>query len=144
MQYSINEALLCLPDTKVIDASINILRFPDLGTTLIISRSPLAENETLKSNFDAQLDKLRQQVANLRCSPAQETKAGVSPSVDAIEVQTEFNKGNERVYQYQIALQVPGKAQLIALSYVASKPMTSVQTQHWTVIKQSLQLLEHS
>ena len=47
MNYLINEAQFTLPDAAVQDASINILKFANLGTTLVVSRSPLAYGETL-------------------------------------------------------------------------------------------------
>lgn len=58
MTYRINEFQFQLPAGELQDASINILKFPELGTSLIISRSFLTDGETLHSNFDDQLKRL--------------------------------------------------------------------------------------
>ena len=44
MTYRLNEFQLQLPPSELLDASINILKFPELGTSLIVSRSLLAED----------------------------------------------------------------------------------------------------
>ena len=96
MNYLINEAQFTLPDAEVQDTSINILKFAKLGTTLVVSRSPLADGESLQSNFEGQLKKLEQQVKDLRYSPAQAVKVGPTQDIDAFEVQNRFNKGSDK------------------------------------------------
>jgi hypothetical protein len=140
MNYLINEAQFTLPDEGLQDASINILKFASLGTSLIISRSPLADGETLQSNFDGQLKKLEQQVKDLRYSPAQAVKVGTAQDIDAIEVQNRFSKGNEHIYQYQLALLIPGTRRLMALSYVKTQPLGAAEAVHWALIKNTLTL----
>ncbi|WP_430447423.1 MAG: DcrB-related protein [Pseudomonas piscis] len=144
MNYLINEAQFTLPDADIQDASINILKFASLGTTLVISRSPLAEGETLQSNFDSQLKKLQQQVKDLRYSPAQAIKVGPAQDVDAIEVQNSFSKGNEHIYQYQLALQVPGTRRMMAWSYVKTQPLGAAEAAHWATLKSTLNILATS
>lgn len=138
MDYRINEAQFALPDSGVQDASINILTFASLGTTLVITRSPLAEGETLQSNFEGQLKKLEQQVQELRYQPPQALHLGAARDVPALEVQNEFNKGNDHVYQYQLALVLPGTRNLLALSYVKAQPLGPAEAAHWAAIKASL------
>lgn len=116
MTYRLNELQFTLPSDEVQDASINILKFAALGTSLIVSRSLLGESETLQSNFEEQLAKLEKQVQDLRYQPAQTVRVGAAQDVDAIEVHNQFSKGSERIYQYQLALLVPGTRQMLALS----------------------------
>lgn len=141
MNYLINEAQFTLPDAEVQDTSINILKFANLGTTLVISRSPLADGETLHSNFESQLKKLEQQVKDLRYSPPQAVKVGPAQAVDAVEVQNRFTKGNDTLYQYQLALQIPGTRRLIALSYVKTQPLGPAEAAHWATLKHTLNVL---
>ena len=47
MTYRLNELQFQLPAGELQDASINILKFPALGTSLIVSRSLLGDGETL-------------------------------------------------------------------------------------------------
>ena len=138
MSYRINEFRLALPDAAVQDSSINILRFEALATSLIISRSLLAEGETLQSNFDGQLQRLQQQVKDLRMQPAQAVQVGTEQAIAAIELSSQFSKGQEKVYQYQLALVLPGTRKMFALSYVKASPLGAAEAAHWATIKQSL------
>ena len=138
MNYRLNEFRIALPDTSVQDSSINILRFDALATPLIVSRSLLAEDETLQSNFDGQLQRLQQQVKDLRMQPAQAVQVGAGQAIDAIELSSQFSKGQEKVYQYQLALVLPGTRKMFALSYVKASPLGAAEAAHWAAIKQSL------
>lgn len=138
MSYRVNEFRLGLPDAAVQDSSINILRFEALATSLIISRSLLAEGETLQSNFDGQLQRLQQQVKDLRMQPAQAVQVGTEQAIAAIELSSQFSKGQEKVYQYQLALVLPGTRKMFALSYVKASPLGAAEAAHWATIKQSL------
>ncbi|HEK1766777.1 DUF1795 domain-containing protein [Pseudomonas putida] len=139
MSYRLNEFRLALPDADVRDTSINILRFEALGTSLIVSRSLLAEGETLQSNFDGQLQRLQQQVKDLQFQPAQALRVGTAQDIDAIELSSQFSKGQEKVYQYQLALVLPGTRKMFALSYVKPTPLGAAEAAHWARLKQSLE-----
>jgi len=139
MKYRINEFQFALPDSALQDASINILKFPALGTSLIVSRSFLAQDETLHSNFDAQLKRLEQQVKELRYQPALAIRVGAAQDIEALELRSQFSKGEEMVFQYQLALVLPGTRKMLALSYVKAQPLGESEAGHWAPIKQSLQ-----
>jgi hypothetical protein len=139
MTYCINECQFALPDATVQDTSINILSFPALGTTLIVSRSFLADDETLNSNFDAQLKRLEQQVQDLRHEPPQATRVGAEQEVEALELRSQFRKGTDSVYQYQLALVLTGTRKMLALSYVKPEPLGDADAAHWAQIKHSIQ-----
>lgn len=138
MIYRVNEFHLALPDADVRDNSINILRFEALGTSLVISRSLLADGETLQSNFDSQLQRLQQQVQDLRFQTPQSVRLGAAQDIDGIELSSQFSKGQEKVFQYQLALVLPGTRKMFALSYVKAQPMGEAEAGHWAAIKQSL------
>ncbi|KPB75346.1 DcrB-related protein [Pseudomonas cannabina] len=140
MVYRLNEFQLQLPDSELLDASINILKFPALGTSLIVSRSQLAEGETLHSNFDAQLTRLEQQVQDLRYQPVHSTRLGADQSIEGIELRSQFSKGTEKVFQFQLALVLPGTRKMIALSYVKAQPLGDAEVAHWAALKQTLTL----
>lgn len=138
MSYRLNEFQFALPPSELLDVSINILKFPELGTSLIVSRSLLAEGETLQGSFDSQLKKLEQQVQELRYQPGVAVRVGTAQEVDALELRSQFNKGNERVFQYQLALVLPGTRKMLALSYVKAQPLGDADAAHWASIKGSL------
>ena len=138
MTYRINEFQFQLPPGELLDATINILKFPELGTSLIVSRSLLAEGETLQSNLDAQLARLEKQVQDLRCQPGVAVRLGPNQDVEGVELRSQFNKGTEKVFQYQLALVLPGTRKLLALSYVKAEKLGDAEAAHWATIKGSL------
>lgn len=139
MTYRLNEFQFDLPDQRVQDTSINILRFDALGTSLIVSRSLLGEGETLQSNFEGQLERLKKQVKDLRFQPPQAVRLGAAQAIDGIELSSQFSKGTEMVYQYQLALVLPGTRKMFALSYVKPQPLGAAEAAHWAQIKHTLQ-----
>ncbi len=140
MTYRTQELQFQLPDAETQDASINILKFPALGTSLIISRSVLAEGETLQSNFEGQLQRMQQQIQDLRFQAPMAVQVGQAGDVPAFELQSQFSKGAEKVFQYQLALVLPGTRQMLALSYVKPQPLGDAEAAHWAAIKQTLVL----
>lgn len=138
MSYRINELQFDLPDTELQDASINILKFSALGTSLIVSRSLLTEEETLQSNFDAQLKRLEQQVQDLHYEPPRAVQVGGTQPIEALELRSQFSKGAENVFQYQLAMVLPGTRKMLALSYVKAQPLGPNEAAHWARILQSL------
>lgn len=138
MNYRLNEFRFDLPTDQVRDTSINILRFETLGTSLVVSRSLLNEGETLQSNFDEQIQRLRQQVLDLRLHTPQPVTLGADGQLEGIELQSQFTKGKEKVYQYQLALLLPGSRKMLALSYVKPQPLGEEEAAHWAALKQSL------
>lgn len=143
MTYRINEFQFQLPAAELQDATINILKFPELGTSLIISRSLLAEGETLHSNFADQLKRLEQQVQDLRCQPSTVVRLGAAQEIEGIELRSQFNKGNDKVFQYQLALVLPGTRKMLALSYVKAEKLGDAEAAHWALIKSSLSFDAH-
>ncbi|MEN2395097.1 DcrB-related protein [Pseudomonas halotolerans] len=138
MTYRINEFQFQLPESELLDATINILKFPELGTSLIVSRSLLADGETLQSNLDDQLKRLEKQVQNLRAQPGVPVRLGAHQEVEGIELRSQFNKGNEKVFQFQLALVLPGTRKMLALSYVKAEKLGDAEAAHWATIKGSL------
>src|SRR3546814_9379669 len=118
MTYRINEFQFQLPPSELLDATINILKFSELGTSLIVSRSLLADGETLQSNLDDQLKRLEKQVQDLRAQAGVAVRLGANQAVEGIELRSQFNKGNEKVLQFPLALVLPGTRKLLALNYV--------------------------
>ncbi len=139
LPYRLNECQFDLPHEDVLDASINILKFAELGTSLIVSRGVLAKDETLRSNFDAQLNRLEQQVQGLQCEPVQVLHIGAQQHIQALELHSQFSNGTEHVFQYQLALTLPGTRKMLALSYVKAEPLGDADAAHWAAIKTSLQ-----
>jgi hypothetical protein len=137
MPYTINEATFNLPDSEMIDSSINIVRFPKLGTSLIIARSLMNEGETLETNFDNQIDKLKGQLSELRYQPKQATKLGGGKGIDAFQISNQFKREKDHFYQFQLAFVVPDTLEVVSLTYVKNIPLAEAELKHWEQIKAS-------
>lgn len=140
LSYRLNECRFQLPHPDVQDASINILKFAELGTSLIVSRSALNEGETLRGSVDEQLKRLEQQVQGLLCQPVQVLYVGNERDIEALELHSQFSKGEDAIFQFQLMLLLPGTRQMLALSYVKPEPLGELDVTHWAAIKASLQL----
>lgn len=140
LSYRLNECRFKVPHPDVQDASINILKFSELGTSLIVTRSLLSKGETLRSNLDEQLKRLEQQVQELRIQSVQDACLGAAQGVEALEVHSQFNRGADKVFQFQLIILLSGSRQMLALSYVKAEPLGELDATHWAAIKASLQL----
>ncbi|MFB4248417.1 DcrB-related protein [Pseudomonas idahonensis] len=140
MTYRLNELQFQAPADELQDASINILKFPQLGTSLIVSRSLLGDGETLGSNLTSQLQRLEQQVQELRYQTPQPVLLGPAQDIPGLELRSQFSKGSEQVFQFQLALVLPGTRQMLAMSYVKAQKLGDGEAAHWAQIKSTLVL----
>jgi hypothetical protein len=137
MKFLLNEGSLQLPSDSFHDASINMLRFESLGTTLVVSRARLKNGETLEENFDSQVKKLESQMKDLRFQQKRVLNVGVGGSLAAIEVRNQFQNGKDYVYQMQLVCELPGQ-RVMALSYVKPSPLGDAEMEHWRIILQGI------
>ena len=139
MSYTTQELSLQLPTAEVQDGTINILRFPVLGASLVITRGNLGADETLRSHFEEQLGKLAKQLKEMKTSPISDTRVGPAGNIEAVELRNQFIKGTEQVYQFQLGIK-PAEGRIMSLSYVKPQPMGEAEASHWESIKRSLVL----
>ncbi|WP_454907294.1 DcrB-related protein [Variovorax gossypii] len=126
MKYHIQEGRFDVPDDGRIDRSMNVLAMPDgSGTTLIVSRDALREEENLAQFVARQMNDLTRQVSQLK--EVSRTDIAVGPaiaSLRAIELATQFRQNGQALYQRQAVFLLPqdpvGKAVLIL---TASSPV---------------------
>ncbi|MXR28642.1 DcrB-related protein, partial [Pseudomonas sp. PICF6] len=74
----------------------------------------------------------------LRAQPGVAVRLGANQEVEGIELRSQFNKGNEKVFQFQLALVLPGTRKMLALSYVKAEKLGDAEAAHWATIKGSL------
>jgi hypothetical protein len=126
MKYHIQEGRFDVPDDGRIDRSMNVLAMPDgSGTTLIVSRDALREQESLAQFVTRQMNDLTRQVSQLK--EVSRTDIAVGPaiaSLRAIELATQFKQNGQALHQRQAVFLLPqdpaGKAVLIL---TASSPV---------------------
>ncbi len=126
MKYHIQEGRFDVPDDGRIDRSMNVLAMPDgSGTTLIVSRDALREQESLAQFVTRQMNDLTRQVSQLK--KVSRTDIAVGPaiaSLQAIELATQVRQNGQALHQRQAVFVLPqdpaGKAVLIL---TASSPV---------------------
>lgn len=139
MLYITNETQFNIPSTNLKDVTLNILKFQDLGTTLVISRSELSNEETLESSLDEQLKRLENYVKGLKFQAKNKINFGKNQDIEAYELRNQFIKGTEKVFQYQLVCIIPGTRTMLAMSYVKNTDLEQAEMAHWQTIKQSFE-----
>ena len=134
MNYSLNEGVIDLPSAEYFDGSINIIRFDKLGTSLVITRGKLQDGETVESNFEGQLKKLKSQMKEVKFQGRTDVLFGKVSNISGIEIRSQYRDGDKRVYQLQLVWGLPGN-RVMAMSYIKPSPIGETESQHWDVIK---------
>lgn len=140
MIYHTNDLHLPLPGTPFSDQTLNILKFPELGSTLVIARGVIADGQTLESTFAAQLAALAQTAPEFREEARATTHIGPSGSVAAVETRSTFMQGDVRIHQYQLACLSPATGAMLALTYARTRPLDQHDANYWALIKQTIEL----
>jgi hypothetical protein len=139
MDYQTNEGRVTLPTAGFTDHTINIIKFPDLAATLVISRGQMEKGQTLEASFNAQMDKLAKTVPDFKPGERRSVQFGKQGDIEAWETINQFTQGKEKLHQYQLASQIPGTNTMLALSYGKTKPLDEQDAERWLSIKQSFE-----
>lgn len=126
MKYHIQEGRFDVPDDGRIDRSMNVLAMRDgSGTTLIVSRDALREQESLAQFVTRQMNDLTRQVSQLK--EVSRTDIAVGPaiaSLRAVELATQFRQNGQALYQRQAVFVLPqDPASRAVLILTASSPV---------------------
>ncbi|MBC3483987.1 DcrB-related protein [Pseudomonas capeferrum] len=136
-KYLTQDVILDLGGEVPQDMTLNMLRFHERNTTLVIARSPVAHNTTLDEALNDQLIILRKQSKKMTLTPATVTRLGSAEHpVDAREMTIQFMVGDKPNYQLQAACLVPGQQRMLVLNYSKAGPMSDDDIGHWRAIKQ--------
>jgi hypothetical protein len=66
--------------------------------------------------------------------------AGVDGKINAVEVETAFERNGQRLWQKQLAVQTPDKPVLMIFTLSALRPFTDEDGERWNTLKQTLTL----
>ncbi|MFY1031151.1 MULTISPECIES: DcrB-related protein [Pseudomonas] len=111
------------------DLTLNMLRFRARDTTLVMARSPVANDKTLDQAIDDQLRMLRKKSGAMTITPTKIARLGGGEhSVEAREMAIEFKVGDKPNFQLQAACMILGQHRLLVINY-------SKSTCHSTSIK---------
>lgn len=136
--YYINEAILSFSGNISQDSTLNMIRLSDPDAALIISRGKMQDGDELASQVEQQMKKLEKQVKELRYTPAQVVRLGIDGKMEGLEIQSQFIRGNEHVYQYQAVFVLQSSRVMMALTYARSTALTEADRGRWADIKKNL------
>lgn len=138
-EYLTHDVILDLCEEMPEDLTLNMLRFSSRNTTLVIARSPVANDKSLDEAVDDQLKILRKKSTAMTITPPQIASLGrEEQSVEAREMTIEFMVGDKPNFQRQAACLVPGQQRLLVINYSKPGPLSSDDINHWLAIKQKL------
>ncbi|MBC3486940.1 DcrB-related protein [Pseudomonas kermanshahensis] len=138
-EYLTHDLILYLGEEVPEDLTLNMLRFRARDTTLVMARSPVADDKTLDEAIEDQLQMLREKSKAMTITPTKIARLGVDDQpVEAREMGIEFMVGNKSHFQLQAACLIPGQHRLLVLNYSKPSPLNTDDIEHWRAIKQKL------
>lgn len=140
MNYLFQEGHFTLPAGPWQDCTVNILKNPHTGASLVITRAPLPEGSTLEGEFEKQWAALLPQISDVEQSPRQRISAGPDGAIQAIEVTSRFFRAGYHHHQHQLAAQTSDSQTLIIFTYSSMNPFTPEDDNRWQQVKASLTL----
>jgi hypothetical protein len=138
MDYRTNELSLSLTASHI-DHTINVLKFSELASTLVISRGMMEEGKTLEASFNAQMEKLSRTAPEFKLLSRNVVRFGKANDIDAIETCNQFMQGKDRIHQYQLACVLPNSNTMLALTYTKASALDERDAEHWMSIKASVE-----
>lgn len=136
--YITNDLLIGFPDDQPEDATLNVFMFKKRQTTLVIARGALEEGGTLASTYAKQLDVFKKQVKAFQCTEPKAVWTGENDRLEGLEVATQFIRGTESSWQFQLVCQLPDQPRMLAISYSKNSALTDADGEHWRAIKRTL------
>lgn len=140
MDYLFQEGHFTLPAIAWQDCTVNILKNPQTGASLVITRGIIPQGATLEDEFEKQWQALLPQISDLQQSPRRRISAGPQGHLKAIEVTSRFIRAGHHHHQHQLAVQPDESQTLLIVTYAAMRPFTPEDDAHWQQVKASLVL----
>ncbi|HBI11655.1 MAG TPA: hypothetical protein DDY57_16290 [Franconibacter pulveris] len=140
MKYTLQEGSFSLFPAAWQDTSMTILRDDDSGLSVVVSRGAIAAGSDFEKEFHRQWDALRAQMGDIKQSEFCRVAAGVDGKINAVEVETAFERNGQRLWQKQLAVQTPDKPVLMIFTLSALRPFTDEDGERWNTLKQTLTL----
>ncbi len=142
MKYHLQEGSFQLFPAQWQDTSMTILRDDESGLSMVVSRGQIPEGSDVEKEFHRQWDVLRTQMGEVRQSEFVRVVVGSQQNIRAIEVETAFLRGEHKIWQKQLAVQVPEKPLLLVFTLSALRAFTDQDAERWEAIKRTLILNE--
>jgi len=140
MRYTLQEGTFSLFPAAWQDTSMTILRDDESGLSVVVSRGTIPEGSDAEKEFQRQRDMLRTQMEEITQSDFQRVTVGAGGNIPATEVETTFERSGQRLWQLQLAVQVPDKPVLMIFTLSALRPFTDEDGERWDALKQTLTL----
>ena len=140
MKYTLQEGSFSLFPAAWQDTSMNIIRDDESGLSVVVSRGVVPDGSDYEQEFHRQWDALRAQMGDIKQSEFCRVTAGADGKINAVEVETAFERNGQRLWQKQLAVQTPDKPVLMIFTLSALRPFTDEDGERWNTLKQTLTL----
>ncbi|MBC0853025.1 DcrB-related protein [Pantoea stewartii] len=140
MNYQFNEGAFALFPAAWQDTTMNILRDEASGLAFVVSRGVIPEGNDAETEFQRQWDTLRSQMGAIQQTAFVRVMAGIDSALQALEVETAFERNGQAVWQRQLATQVPDSNIFMIFTLSAMRPFNEEDGERWKSFKHSLSL----
>ncbi|WPO93508.1 DcrB-related protein [Buttiauxella sp. HR94] len=140
MKYTFQEGAFSLFPAAWRDTSMTVLCDDESGLSVVVSRGTIPEGSDAEKEFHRQWDVLRTHMEEITQSDFQRVTAGADSNIPATEVKTEYERSGQRLWQRQLAVQIPDKPVLMIFTLSALRPFTDEDGERWDALKQTLTL----
>ncbi|MFB4356605.1 DcrB-related protein [Pantoea sp. BS_4] len=140
MNYQFNEGAFALFPAAWQDTTMNILRDEASGLAFVVSRGVIPEGSDAETEFQRQWDTLRSQMGAIQQTAFVRVMAGIDSALQALEVETAFERNGQAVWQRQLATQVPDSNIFMIFTLSAMRPFNEEDGERWKSFKHSLSL----
>lgn len=138
ISYQLNEFELNLP-ANYLDESFNILQFPELKSSLVITRGQLKPPQTLEQYYGLQIATLKKEMKNFLVDSEQSVIYTRNNEQNiGYEISCTFDKSGQKIHQFLLIIQIQHVA--IVLAYAQARPFDQGDLQHWQTIKSKFDL----
>ncbi|QIE96250.1 DUF1795 domain-containing protein [Pantoea stewartii] len=138
MNYQFNEGAFALFPAAWQDTTMNILRDEASGLAFVVSRGVIPEGSDAETEFQRQWDTLRSQMGAIQQTAFVRVMAGIDSALQALEVETAFERNGQAVWQRQLATQVPDSNIFMIFTLSAMRPFNEEDGERWKSFKHSL------
>lgn len=138
MKYQTQDGYWNLPEGFE-DESVNIIKFKELQSALVITRAYLAQGQSLDGYYDQQMMQLKRAMKNFLLDEKKEVIVK-SPDEQRLSYQThcEFDQKGQRMYQCLLFTESQGR--LLVMAYSQPRAFNASDLDHWQGIINSLVL----
>lgn len=138
MKYQIQEGCFSLTE-GFDDESINIVKFKELQSALVVTRACLTPDQSLEGYYDQQMAQLKHAMKNFLLDERKKvTVNSADEQRQSYQAHCEFEQKGQRMYQCLLFTEAQGR--MLVMAYSQPRAFSEADFAHWQGIIDSLVL----